>query len=156
MAYAIIILFSNPFSFLTKVAYILLRLTNNIFWGCCSCELDSLDLPEPSSLAFSTVIVSSVLKPGFLAVKVFLIFESRFSWESYYLSRCASNILYFAIFFSLSRCFKDWVPVIFSADVDLLQFGFCVGNVLYVLIILISLSVLFNCICYRHWSSCGY
>ena len=45
-----------------------------------------------------------------------------------------------------------------SRDIDIQcgfwssAFGFCYGNALYVLIILISL-LLFYCICYRHWSS---
>ena len=46
-----------------------------------------------------------------------------------------------------------------SRDIDIQcgfwssAFGFCYGNALYVLIILISLSLLLYCICYRHWSS---
>ena len=46
-----------------------------------------------------------------------------------------------------------------SRDIDIQcgfwssAFGFCYGNALYVLIILISLSLLFYCISYRHWSS---
>ena len=39
------------------------------------------------------------------------------------LLRCVSNIIYFAIFFSLSKCLKYWAPVIliFSVDSDLLH-----------------------------------
>ena len=95
----ILFYFSIRSAFLRKLLVFCL----GYWWGCCSCELVSWDLPEPSFLAFSTVIVSSVLRPGYLAVKFFLNFLSRFSWESYYdkkkLSRCASNILYFVIFF---------------------------------------------------------
>jgi hypothetical protein len=63
----ILFYFSIRSAFLRKLLVFCL----GYWWGCCSCELNSWDLPEPSSLAFSTVIVSSVLRPGYLAVNFF-------------------------------------------------------------------------------------
>ena len=119
----ILFYFSIRSAFLRKLLVFCL----GYWWGCCSCELDSWDLPEPSSLAFSTVIVSSVLRPGYLAVKFFsnsiITFLLGELLGRKKLLRCVSNIIYFAIFFSLSKCLKYWAPVIliFSADSDLLH-----------------------------------